>query len=184
MKNVIINLYTSAYITRLFFLVIVACLTIFPKIPSGAHIWATPTKHSQFLLLIVMNIVTKVVSIVDLWISRVAGNILPLCLFFWIDFTQYCTNFCFNGIYSLDLRESMPQFAIIIFSQLSAVQSKNTKFNIFWYVLNFGEKIKFYAGFCFTLSWTWKRHCSSRSRCLLVLNWKVTNQYKSLPESL
>ena len=82
MKSVIINLYTSSYITRLFVLVIIACPTIFPENPSRGHTWATPTKHFRFLTLIVMNIVTKVFSIVDLWISRVAGNVLPLFLGF------------------------------------------------------------------------------------------------------
>ena len=42
MKNVIINLYTSSYGTRLFFLVIEACPTILPENPSPAHTWTIP----------------------------------------------------------------------------------------------------------------------------------------------
>ena len=34
----------------------------------------------------------------------VAGNVLPFCLGFWIDFTQCCTNFCFTDIYPFDLK--------------------------------------------------------------------------------
>ena len=33
-----------------------------------------------------------------------AGNVLPFCLGFWIDFTQCCTNFCFTDIYPFDLK--------------------------------------------------------------------------------
>ena len=37
MKNVVINLYTSSYITRLFFLAILACPTILPENPFRAY---------------------------------------------------------------------------------------------------------------------------------------------------
>ena len=37
MKNVVINLYTSSYITRLFFLDILACPTILLENPFRAH---------------------------------------------------------------------------------------------------------------------------------------------------
>ena len=66
MKNVVINLYTSSYITRLFLLAILACPTILPENPFRPH--TNNSKYSQFLSVILMSLVNKDFGIVDLWI--------------------------------------------------------------------------------------------------------------------
>ena len=56
----------SIYLYRIFCLAIAACRTILLENPRRAHTSATPTKHSQFLIQIVMNLLTKVFRIVSL----------------------------------------------------------------------------------------------------------------------